>query len=49
MKAGNEIPRKSGRVSQVLVDESKSTNRDDVEGHPALDVLVRPLLKLFFR
>lgn len=28
------------RVSRAFVDESKSTHRDDVEGYPALDVLV---------
>jgi len=27
---------------------AKSTDRDDVEGHPALYVLARPFLKLLF-
>ena len=38
MKARCEIPRNSGRVSRVLVDESRSMHRYDVEGYPAFDV-----------
>jgi hypothetical protein len=48
MKARYEIPRNSGRMSRVFVNESKSTHRDNVEGHPAFDVPARPLLKLLF-
>lgn len=40
MRARYGIPRKSGRVSLVIVDESQFTDRDDVRGYPALNVLV---------